>query len=119
MLRLIWSGSGYLLHCRSISFLPVVALVRSNFRCPDCGGADAYRSRRRTFLIHSPAISAEAGALRKLLPQAKRINVRHCTRTGEWDADTSCLIHARPSQARSGHDLGVLGYRLSSLLCSN
>ena len=50
MLRLIWSGSGYLLHCRSISFLPVVALVRSNFRCPDCGGADAYRSRRRTFL---------------------------------------------------------------------
>jgi hypothetical protein len=25
-------------------------MLRSRFHCPDCGGSDAYRSRRRTFL---------------------------------------------------------------------
>lgn len=97
MLRLIGSGSGYLLHCRSISSLPVVALVRSNFRCQDCGGTDAYRSRRRTLVekyIH-PMFLLKPVRCAKLLPQANRTNVRHCPRTGEWDAlpGMNCLLH--------------------------
>jgi hypothetical protein len=25
-------------------------MLRSNYQCPDCGGSDAYQSRRRSFL---------------------------------------------------------------------